>query len=191
MTRHPAPPTPFGVLSCLALLLVAAPALAQETPTDSLPAPAYEEPAYEEAASDDAAGDIAATLEADGRFTTLLGALSATGLDAALAEGGPYTIFAPTDDAFAALPEGALAALSPDDLRSVLLYHVVDGDVEAASEEPVATLAGPTLDLAGVDGEIVLNGTAAAGEGVAVSNGRVYALGTVLLPPAASDDGDL
>ena len=107
---------------------------------------------------DDAAADVAATLEADGRFTTLLGALAATGLDTTLAEGGPYTLFAPTDDAFAALPEGALDALSGDDLRTLLLYHVVEGDVAAASDEPVATLAGPTLDLADVDGEIVLNG---------------------------------
>ena len=191
MTRYPTPTTPLGVALCLAVLLAAAPATAQGTPTDSLPAPAYEGPVYEETAPDDAAADVAATLGADGRFTTLLGALAATGLDSTLAEGGPYTVFAPTDEAFAALPEGALDALSDDDLRTLLLYHVVEGDVAAASDDPVATLAGPTLDLADVDGEIVLNGVAAAGEGVAVSNGRVYALGSVLLPPAASDDGDL
>ena len=187
MTLRPTLPTLFGALLCLA----AVSASAQEVPVDSLPA----EPAYEEPATDDAAPDIAATLAADGRFTVLLGALAETGLDAALADGGPYTVFAPTDDAFAALPEGALDALSADDLRAVLLYHVVDGDLTpdaAEIAEPVATLAGPTLDLADVDGQLVLNGVAAAAESVVVSNGRVYALGTVLLPPAPSDDdGDL
>ena len=197
MTSHPAPTTPLGVSLCLAFLLAAAPALAQETPTDSLPPePTYEEPtAYEEVAPDDAAPDIAATLAADGRFTILLDALASTGLDVALTDDGPFTVFAPTDSAFAALPEGSLESLTADDLRTVLLYHVVEGDLapDAADlAEPVATLAGPTLDLTELDGGLIVNGVAAAGEGVAVSNGRIYALGTVLLPPAPADtDGDL
>ena len=191
MTPRPAPRTLLGVLLCLAALLVSGSALAQEVPVDSLPAePVYEaEPAYDDGAAEGT--DVAATLAADGRFTVLLGALAETGLDAALAGDGPFTVFAPTDSAFAALPEGALAALSADDLRTVLLYHVVEGDLdpEAGIVEPVATLAGPTLDLADVDGQLVINGTAAAGPAVAVSNGRVYAIGAVLLPPAA-DPGD-
>ena len=187
MTLHPAPRLLVGVLLCLAALAVSGSALAQEVPVDSLPA----EPAYDASAD---GTDIAATLAADGRFTVLLGALAETGLDAALAGDGPFAVFAPTDSAFAALPDGALAALSADDLRTVLLYHVVEGDLAPDAEmlEPVATLAGPPLDLADVDGRLVVNGTAAAGEGVPVSNGRVYAVGAVLLPPAPDEaDGDL
>lgn len=188
---RPAPRTLVGVLLCLAALAVSGPALAQEVPVDSLPA----EPVYDAEAEYDAEGtDIAATLAADGRFTVLLSALAETGLDAALAGDGPFTVFAPTDDAFAALPEGSLEALSADDLRTVLLYHVVEGDLapDAEALEPVATLAGPALDLAAVDGMLVVNGSAAAGESVSASNGRVYAIGAVLLPPTADDvDGDL
>ena len=184
MTPRPALQTLLGVLLCFLALSVSA--SAQEVPVDSLPT----DPTYEEPPADDAAPDVAATLAADGRFTALLGALAETGLDAALAEGGPYTVFAPTDSAFAALPEGALDGLSADDLRTLLLYHVVEGDLDEASTEPVATLAGPTLDLADVDGQLVINGVAAAGESVTVSNGRVYALATVLLPPAPDDSGD-
>ena len=170
-------PTLLGV----ALLLSLTPVAAQDALPDS-------------AATEAEAPDLAATLAADGRFTTLLNALSETGLDVDLAAGGTYTVFAPTDSAFAALPEGALEALSADDLRTVLLYHVVEGDldVEALSlGEPVATVAGPTLDIAPLDGGVVVNGVAPTGAGAPVSNGRIYALGTVLLPPTpetAEDD---
>lgn len=188
--------TATGTLLGLLALLLTVPAIAQEVPTDSIPAePVYEEEAtYEEPAAEATAADIAATLAADGRFSILLDALAQTGLDAAIAEGGPFTVFAPTDDAFAALPAGTLEALSPDDLRAVLLYHVVEGELgtdAATLGEPVATLAGPGLEFSDVDGALVVNGTAAAGEGVTVSNGRVYALGTVLLPPTDDVDGDM
>ncbi len=84
--------------------------------------------------------DIVDTAVADGRFTTLVGALQATGLDDALKGPGPFTVFAPTDAAFAALPEGLLAGLTTEQLTNILLYHVVSGKVLAA-------------DVLGLDGE--------------------------------------
>lgn len=176
------PSRPVVAAFVAALVLALAPAaLAQELPPDTL-------------ATQADSPDLAETLAADGRFTVLLGALAETGLDADLSGAGPFTVFAPTDSAFAELPDGALAALAADDLRTVLLYHVVEGDldVEALSlGEPVPTLAGAPFDIATLDGVLIVNGVAPVGEGVAVSNGRIYAVGTVLLPPApeVSDDG--
>ncbi|NUM49071.1 MAG: fasciclin domain-containing protein, partial [Anaerolineales bacterium] len=71
---------------------------------------------------------------ADGRFTTLVAAVQAAGLVETLSGDGPFTVFAPTDDAFAALPEGTVEALLADipTLTNILLYHVVDGKVMAA-----------------------------------------------------------
>ncbi|MDT0632296.1 fasciclin domain-containing protein [Rubrivirga litoralis] len=208
MTTHPLSfsRTTAVTALCLLALLFSVPVFAQEVPAEPVPEetlpeetlpeePAYEEEAtYEEPAAEATGSDVAATLAADGRFSVLLDALAQTGLDAAIAEGGPFTVFAPTDDAFATLPAGTLEALSDDDLRAVLLYHVVEGEVgpdAATLGEPVATLAGPALEFSDVDGSLVVNGTAAAGEGVTVSNGRVYALGTVLLPPTADMDSDM
>lgn len=176
MTIRPA------LLVLLALGFGIAPAMAQEVTPDTLEAQTE-------------APDLAATLAADGRFAVLLDALATTGLDSVLSEAGPFTVFAPTDSAFADLPEGALDALSEEDLRTVLLYHVVEGDLDVdalSAGEPVPTLAGPTLDITPLDDGLVVNGVAPTGAGAAVSNGRIYALGTVLLPPAPeSSDDDL
>ena len=88
--------------------------------------------------------DIVDTAVADGRFTTLVSAVTAAGLVDTLKGEGPFTVFAPTDEAFAALPEGTVEALLADipALTNVLLYHVVNGKVMAA-------------DVAGLDGQMV------------------------------------
>ena len=76
---------------------------------------------------DQPSANLLETLQSDGRFTTLLFALDATGLDDVVANEGPFTVFAPTDDAFAALPPELLKALvnDPEALTNVLLYHVL------------------------------------------------------------------
>ena len=89
----------------------------------------------------------------DGRFTTLVAAVQAAGLDGALSGEGPFTVFAPTDDAFAALPEGTIEALLADipALTDILLYHVVEGKVMAADVVELSnalTLNGSMLTLA-------------------------------------------
>jgi uncharacterized surface protein with fasciclin (FAS1) repeats len=79
--------------------------------------------------------NIVETAVADGRFTTLVAAVQAAKLDGALSGPGPFTVFAPTDDAFKNLPEGTVASLlkQPEgQLKQILLYHVVDGKVMAA-----------------------------------------------------------
>lgn len=158
----------------------------------ALPATAQEAPAA------DADASIVTVLQEDGRFTTLLGALETAGLTQTLTEPGPYTLFAPTDSAFAALPEGVLASLTPEQLQGVLLGHVVAGAVSSnqafeAGEAPTAwtdrslTFTDSGTGLA-VDGAPILDAD------VAASNGVVHVIGSVLLPagdPADADaDGD-
>ncbi len=153
----------------------------------------------QDAPSPDAAPTVAEVLQADGRFTVLLGAAETAGLAETLAEPGPFTVFAPTDEAFAALPEGALAALSPDDLQNVLLYHVVLGEVTgeqaaAAGTAPSAWSDGALTFAAGDDGSLLVNDATVLEADVAASNGVVHVIDAVLLPAAdeaapTDDDG--
>lgn len=129
---------------------------------------------------------------ADGRFTTLVAALQATGLDAALQGSGPFTVFAPTDAAFAALGSDTIAALldAPDTLASILLYHVVSGEVYAADVVNLSyapTLNGTGVDIQVVDGSVILNGSSKVIiTDIQASNGVIHVIDAVLLPPPAS-----
>ena len=127
----------------------------------------------------------------DGRFTTLVTALQAADLVEALQGEGPFTVFAPTDEAFAALPEGALDGLlaDTDALSNVLLYHVVDGKVMAADVvgldgQDVATLSGETVAVM-LDGEnVVINEFTVIITDIEASNGVIHVVDAVILPPA-------
>jgi uncharacterized surface protein with fasciclin (FAS1) repeats len=127
----------------------------------------------------------------DGRFTTLVTALQAADLVEALQGEGPFTVFAPTDEAFAALPEGALDGLlaDTDALSNVLLYHVVDGKVMAADVvgldgQDVATLSGETVAVM-LDGEnVVINESTVIITDIEASNGVIHVVDAVILPPA-------
>ena len=143
-----------------------------------------------------AEGDIVDTAIAAGDFTTLVAAVQAAGLEETLRGEGPFTVFAPTDEAFAALPAGTLDALLADptgQLTDILTYHVVPGAVLAADVvgldgQAVTTVNGATLTV-GVadDGTVTL--TDAAGNEVTVvatdveaSNGVIHVIDGVLLP---------
>lgn len=131
----------------------------------------------------------------DGRFTTLVAAVQAAGLAETLSSEGPFTVFAPTDDAFAALPEGTLDSLllpeNKQQLTDILLYHVVPGKVMAAD---VAGLDGKTADTALEGKQIAIKvdmGSVYLNENVKVittdieaSNGVIHVIDAVLLPPS-------
>jgi uncharacterized surface protein with fasciclin (FAS1) repeats len=125
----------------------------------------------------------------DGRFTTLVAALDAAGLVEALQAEGPFTVFAPTDDAFAALPDGTVEGLlaDTDALTKVLLYHVVDGKVMAAQVidldgQEVQTLSGDNV-LVMIDGETVkINEAQVIIPDVEASNGVIHVIDAVLVP---------
>jgi uncharacterized surface protein with fasciclin (FAS1) repeats len=135
-------------------------------------------------------GTIVDVAVADGRFSTLVGALQAAGLVEALQGEGPFTVFAPTDEAFAALPAGTLEGLSVEQLTDILLYHVVSGEVVAAdvaglSGQMVDTLlSGKQIEVAVEGGTVAINDATVIITDVLASNGVIHVIDAVLLPPA-------
>lgn len=139
-----------------------------------------------------ASADIVETAVADGRFTTLVAALQAANLVDALKGEGPFTVFAPTDDAFAALPAGTLDSLLADipTLTSILTYHVVEGRALAAD---VANLGGATETLQGAqvafeldaNGGVKINGANIIITDILTANGVIHVIDAVILPPAS------
>lgn len=133
---------------------------------------------------------IAETANDLGNFTTLITALEAAELDGLFADdaAGPFTVFAPTDDAFAALPEGVLDIVLDDPtlLEAILTYHVVAGALsptDIVNGSPVTTLSGIPLYATPKGGLFILNGEIEAVAGpVQASNGIIYAIDSVLLP---------
>ena len=133
------------------------------------------------------------TAEAAGTFNTLLAALDAAGLRDALGSGalGKLTIFAPTDDAFAALPAGTLDGLLADTtaLTGVLTYHVVTGEVLEADViglDVATTLAGADITIEVVDGGVVLNGSSnVVTTDIMTSGGIIHVIDAVLIPPSS------
>jgi transforming growth factor-beta-induced protein len=140
-----------------------------------------------------ASADIVDTAVANGSFTTLVAAVQAAGLVDTLKGEGPFTVFAPTDEAFAKLPAGTLEQLlaNPEELKNILLYHVVPGKVMAAD---VLTMNGQSADTAlegkqigiTIDGDkVMLNDSAnVVATDVAASNGIIHVIDSVILPPA-------
>lgn len=126
----------------------------------------------------------------DAGFETLLAAAKAAGLVETLKSDGPLTVFAPTDEAFDALPEGTLEMLlkpeNKEKLAAVLTYHVVAGKVtanEALALESAETVQGASLDL-GTNGKTVtVNGATVVKPDVMASNGVIHVIDSVLLPP--------
>jgi uncharacterized surface protein with fasciclin (FAS1) repeats len=131
--------------------------------------------------------NLVATAQAAGQFTTLLAALDAAGLSDEVANGGPYTVFAPTDAAFAALPPGTVEGLlaDPEALTAVLLYHVVAGEVTATQASGLTsapTLGGESLPIAQVGGDLQVGGATVIQADVFASNGVIHVIDAVLIP---------
>ena len=132
--------------------------------------------------------DIVETATEAGSFSTLLAAAEAAGLVDVLKSEGPFTVFAPTDDAFAALPEGTVEALlaDPEALREVLTYHVVPGKVMASDVfglEQAATVQGGYLNISTYNGDVRLNGSArVTATDIEASNGVIHVIDAVVVP---------
>jgi len=135
-----------------------------------------------------AAGDIVAVASSTEGFSTLVAALSAAGLVETLQGAGPLTVFAPSDDAFAALPAGLLEKLLlPENvavLTSILTYHVVSGTVMSADimAGDVPTVEGSTVALDTASG-VTVNGATVTTADVAASNGVIHVIDAVMVPP--------
>lgn len=141
-------------------------------------------------------GNIAETAQAAGNFTTLLTALEATGLDETLTdEESLFTVFAPSDEAFAALPDGTLDSLlqeeNLDQLSDILLYHVVPSKViasEVVNLSQAETVNGQSVSIEVTDAGVVLNGnTNVTATDIDTTNGVIHVIDSVLLPQSNVD----
>ena len=134
--------------------------------------------------------DIVDTAVEAGQFETLAAALDAAGLVSTLKGAGPFTVFAPTDEAFAKLPDGTVEKLlkpeNKDQLTAILTYHVVPGKVMAADVAEIdeaQTVNGKMIDIE-VDGSSVkVNDATVTAADIAAANGVIHVIDTVILPP--------
>ena len=139
-------------------------------------------------ADQESVGTIVDVAVGAGNFTTLVAAVTAADLVETLSGTGPFTVFAPTDEAFAALPAGVLdALLLPENkavLAQILTYHVVSGTVMAAdvTDGDVATVEGQNITLSTASG-VTVNGANVVAADVLASNGVIHAIDDVILPP--------
>jgi len=135
------------------------------------------------------AADIVDTAADAGSFNTLLAAVEAAGLVETLKGDGPFTVFAPTDDAFAALPEGTLDDLlkpeNKDELVAILTYHVVPGKVMSSDisgkQQDVETVQGSTVDINAMSGVNIDDATVTQAD-IETSNGVIHVIDKVIMP---------
>lgn len=140
-----------------------------------------------------AGGDIVALASGNEDLSTLVQAVTAAELVETLQGDGPFTVFAPTNEAFEALPDGTLDELltpeGKDDLTSILTYHVVPGAAMAADlsdGQKLTTVQGEELEVAvGDDGAVTINGATVTTADVEASNGVVHVIDQVLTPPSS------
>jgi uncharacterized surface protein with fasciclin (FAS1) repeats len=132
--------------------------------------------------------DIVAVASGAGSFNTLVAAVKAAGLVETLQGAGPFTVFAPTDEAFAKLPKGTVENLlkpeNKEKLVAILTYHVVAGKVMAADVKTMKakTVNGKSLDVKVADGAVTVDNAKVIKTDVAASNGVIHVIDTVVLP---------
>ncbi|MFV1874851.1 fasciclin domain-containing protein [Nioella sp.] len=133
--------------------------------------------------------DIVDTAVGAGTFNTLVAAVQAAGLEETLRGEGPFTVFAPTDEAFAALPEGTVETLlmeeNLDQLVAILTYHVVPGAVmsgDLSDGMMATTVQGGEIEI-GTMGGVTVNGANVVAADIEASNGVIHVIDAVILPP--------
>jgi uncharacterized surface protein with fasciclin (FAS1) repeats len=172
-----------AVVAVTALTLAACGDSSDDTTTETA-----ETTSEEMAVEETGAGTIVDVASNTEGFSTLVAAVGAADLVDTLNSEGPFTVFAPTDDAFAALPPGVLDALllpeNKDTLTKILTYHVVPGAVMAAdvTDGDVATVEGQTVTLSTADG-VTVNGATVIQADVVADNGVIHVIDAVILPP--------
>jgi uncharacterized surface protein with fasciclin (FAS1) repeats len=157
-----------------------------------LAVPAFAAGGYGDKKMEKPTADIVDTAIGAGSFSTLVAAVQAAGLEDVLRAPGQKTVFAPTDEAFAALPAGTVESLlkpeNKDQLVAILTYHVVNGKTKskqlAGKTLQVTTLNGAKLSVDGSNG-VKVNGANVTKADVFASNGIIHVIDQVLLPPAA------
>ncbi len=133
------------------------------------------------------AADIVDTAVAAGSFNTLVTAVKAAGLVETLKSAGPFTVFAPSDEAFAKLPAGTVESLlkDPEKLKQVLTYHVVSGKVMAADVvhlKSAKTVQGGSAKVAVKDGAVMIDAAKVVKTDIVCDNGVIHVIDAVILP---------
>lgn len=173
-------------LAATATLFVAGCSSSSTAPAET---PAASSPMASPAESAMAAGTVVEVAAGNPDFSTLVAAVEAAGLAETLNAAGPYTVFAPTNEAFEALPAGTVEKLlkpaNKEALTKILTYHVVAGEEIMSSDitaGKVATVEGQKLDIT-TDGGVKVNGVTVVTADVEASNGVIHAIDGVLIPP--------
>lgn len=145
--------------------------------------------AYDAAVASDAEMDIVDTAISAGEFNTLATALTAANLVDTLKGEGPFTVFAPTDEAFAKLPAGTIENLlkpeNVDQLAAILTYHVLPGTVEAkdvVSLTEAETVNGQSINISVSDANVSINDASVIATDIMASNGVIHVIDSVILP---------
>ncbi len=133
------------------------------------------------------AADIVDTAVAAGDFTTLVAAVKAAGLVDTLKGPGPFTVFAPTDEAFAKLPPGTVDSLlkDPEKLKDILTYHVVSGSVMAADVmkmKTAKTVEGGSVRIRAKGGKVMIDNATVVKADIVCDNGVIHVIDTVIMP---------
>lgn len=139
--------------------------------------------------------DLVATALSDGRFKTLTKALTSAGLVETLQGEGPFTVFAPTDEAFGKLPAGVVSSLlkpgNSEELGNILKYHVLAGSITLAGAleaEDAKAITGKSISVTFFDGKIRVNESTLLNSDIQCSNGTIHVIDSVLLPPKPGND---
>ncbi|MDG1072109.1 MAG: CIA30 family protein [Akkermansiaceae bacterium] len=139
--------------------------------------------------------DLVATALSDGRFKTLAKALTSAGLVETLQGEGPFTVFAPTDEAFGKLPAGVISSLlkpeNSEELGKILKYHVLAGSIRLAGAleaEDAKAITGESISVTFSDGKIKVNDSTLINSDIQCSNGTIHVIDSVLLPPKPGTD---
>ena len=137
--------------------------------------------------------DIVDTAASDSQFSTLVAAVKAAGLVDTLKGEGPYTVFAPTNDAFEALPEGTLGELlmpeNKDKLVEILTYHVVADEVmasEVVEMDEATSVEGAPIDITATSSEVMVNDAKVMATDIEASNGVIHVIDKVIMPAEMS-----
>jgi uncharacterized surface protein with fasciclin (FAS1) repeats len=132
------------------------------------------------------AGDLIDTAASAGSFKTFLASVKAAGLSDSLKNQGPFTIFAPSDDAFAKLPRGTMKALMRDKVRlaQLLTHHIVPGKIVVAQVKPgaVKTIQGDAITLTSDNGKVTIDGANVTQSDLLADNGVIQVIDTVMMP---------
>lgn len=193
----------FAAIAGAASALVTLPVLAQNMPTSIMqtqPPTMRTQPqaqptpmtpsASPTKTSTAASGNVVDVAAANGSFKTLTAALKAAGLDKALASEGPFTIFAPTDEAFAALPEGTVEELlkpeNRDTLITILTYHVVSGEntSKTLKSGEAETLEGAAVEVKVSSNGVMVNDANVVTADIPATNGVIHVIDKVIMPPS-------